>query len=189
MQMRNHHLKIFSLILFSLLFASCVYAYQTLAFDFPKGAGSWIVAYHQKRTNETIVQYVPSGETYTNWSKTLIIHSYRNVNQRSAAGLLRKITAQLEALNSYSPYQYERITQYDAIATRCVVGNEKMSSQCDIYRAMKSFDGYITMQYVNKSLEDFKLDYMNWLDAIKEAKPYSAAFRNDRYLNKTNFEL
>ena len=95
----------------------------------------------------------------------------------------------MEALNSYSRYQYERITQTDAIATRCVIGNERMTAQCDIYRAMQSFDGYITVQYINRNMEDFKLQYFKWLDAMRKAKPYQAEFRNDRYLSKDNFEL
>lgn len=187
--MKNLHLKIFSLAIFFILCIGTACAYQTLAFDFPNGAGNWIVAYHRSLGNETIVQYVPSGQTYQNWDRTLIIHSYKNSTQTSALTLLRTLTAQLENINDYSKYQYERITQTDAIASRCVIGNARMTSQCDIYRAMQSFDGYYTMQYINKDMESFKSNYFNWLEAMKKAKPYQAHFRNDRYLNKDNFEL
>lgn len=187
--MKTLHLKLYSLIAVVLLSVSAVFAYQTLAFDFPIGAGNWHVAYHQTIGNETIVQYVPSGESYEHWSKTLIIHSYRYPRQNSAAGLLRTVTGQLETLNSYSKYVYLRATVDDAIATRCVVSNTKMKAQCDIYRAMTSFNGFITMQYINRSQENFKSNYMNWLEAIRNAKPYQAAFRNDRYMSKDNFEL
>lgn len=189
--MKTLRLKIYSLIAILVLTAGIVFAstYQTLAFDFPNGAGNWHVAYHRKITNETIVQYVPSGQNYTNWSETLVLHSYRNVNARTPLAFLRRLTAQLEAMNDYSKYQYERVTQSDAIATRCVVGNSRMSAQCDIYRAMESFEGYVTMQYINKDMESFKLNYFKWMETIRQAKPYQSVFRNDRYLNKDNFEL
>lgn len=187
--MKHLHLKIFSLIIIQLLVASAVFAYQTLAFDFPLGAGNWRVAYHQKVGNETIVQYVPSGETNQYWTQTFIIHSYRYSSYRSALSLLRTHTARLEQINSYSKYQFERANSDDAIATRCVVGNANMPTQCDIYRSMQSFDGYITIQYINKDMESFSSNYLKWLEAMRKAKPYQAAYRNDRYLSKDTFEL
>ncbi len=187
--MKNHLFKIFSLIIILSLSVSMAFAYQTLAFDFPNGAGNWHVAYHRKLMNETIVQYVPQGESYAQWSQTFIIHSYRNALAKTPLTFLRRLTSQLEAVNDYAKYQYERITPNDAIATRCVVGNARMDAQCDIYRVVQSFDGYITMQYINRSFDDFKLVYFRWLDSIREARPYQAEFRNDRYLSKESLEL
>ena len=187
--MKNLHLKIFSLMIFILMTVGAVFAYQTLAFDFPNGAGNWIVAYHRKFNNETIVQYVPSGQTHEAWSETFIIHSYRNSRFTSAYGLLRSLTARLEGMNSYSKYQFERRNPDDSIATRCVVGNERMPTQCDIYRSMGSFNGYITVQYINRSIESFNNNYLKWLEAMRKARPYQAVLRNDRYLSKDNFEL
>ena len=160
-----------------------------MAFDFPNGAGNWHVAYHKKFRNETIIQYVPSGENFTLWSQTFIIHAYHDAQAKTPLTFLRRITAQMEALNDYAKYQYERITPDDAIATRCVVGNARMNAQCDIYRAVKSFDGYITVQYINRDLEDFKQQYFKWLDAMRKARPYQAEFRNDRVLSKDTLEL
>ena len=187
--MKNLHIKTFSLIGLMLISIGIVYGYQTLAFDFPSNSGKWIVAYHRKYNNETIVQYVPSAQTHEYWSETFIIHSYRNSRFTSAYGLLRSLTTRLEQMNSYSRYTFERRSQDDSIATRCVVGNQRMQTQCDIYRAMQSFDGYITVQYINKSIEEFNNNYLKWLDAIRKAKPYQAVYRNDRYLSKDNFEL
>lgn len=187
--MKTLRLKLYSLIVTIVLSIGVVFSYQTLAFDFPIGAGNWQVAYHRKLGSETIIQYVPSGQTYANWHETLIIHAYHSTNARTPLAFLRRLTAQLEAMNDYSKYQFERITPSDAIATRCVVANKVMSTQCDIYRAMESFDGYVTMQYINKDMESFKNNYFKWLEKIRQAKPYQAAFRNDRYLNKDNFEL
>lgn len=188
--MKNLHLKTFSFIVIFMLTSSIVYgAYQTLAFDFPNGAGNWHVAYHRKMGNETIVQYVPSGQTNEKWSETLIIHAYHNARAQTPLIFLKKVLAQMEELNDYSRYQYERITPNDAIATRCVVGNARMMAQCDIYRAVQSFDGYMTLQYINRSAEDFKLQYFKWLDAMRQARPYQAEYRNDRYLSKESLEL
>ena len=187
--MKIPHLKIFSLIIVMFVTISSAMAYQTLAFDFPNGAGNWHVAYHKKLRTETIVQYVPQGETYTHWSQTFVIHAYHNAQAKTPLAFLRRLTAQMEALNDYSKYQFERITADDAIATRCVVGNERMNAQCDIYRAMISFDGFITVQYINRNLEDFKKQYFKWLEAMRKARPYQAEFRNDRYLSKDTLEL
>jgi len=188
--MKSHLLKIYSLCLILFFSIGAAFAaYQTLAFDFPNGAGNWHVAYHRKIRTETIVQYVPTGETYTNWTQAMIIHAYHDAQARTPLAFLRRITAQMEALNDYAKYQYERITPNDAIATRCVVGNARMSAQCDIYRVVMSFDGYISIQYINRSLEDFKFQYFKWLDAIRNARPYQADFRNDRYLSKESLEL
>ena len=187
--MKNRLFKIFSVLFVIVLSACTAIAYQTLAFDFPNGAGNWHVAYHRKLSNETIIQYVPLGENYTQWSQTLIIHAYHNAQARTPLTFLRRLTSQLEAVNDYARYQYERITPNDAIATRCVVGNARMNAQCDIYRAMESFDGYITVQYINRNFDDFKLVYLKWLDSIRNAKPYQAEFRNDRYLSKESLEL
>lgn len=169
--------------------ASTVFAYQTLAFDFPSNSGSWMVVYHRNINNETIVQYVPRGQTFENWNQAFIIHSYRNSQQQSAVNLLRVLTRQLEIMNNYSRYIYQTASADDAVATRCVVRNDRMPSQCDIYRAMTSFNGYITIQYINRDVEGFKDTYFNWLDAIKKARPYYSEFRNDRYMSKDNFEL
>lgn len=188
--MKKVRLKIFSLLTVIIMSIGVAYsAYQTLAFDFPNGAGNWHVAYHRKLRTETIVQYVPSGETYTNWTQTMVIHAYHNVQAKTPLAFLRRLTAQMEELNDYAKYQFERITPNDAIATRCVVGNARMSAQCDIYRVVQSFDGYISIQYINRSLEDFKGQYFKWLEAIRNARPYQADFRNDRYLSKDTLEL
>ena len=63
------------------------------------------------------------------------------------------------------------------------------SKALHIYRVVKSFDGYLSIQYINRSLEDFKFQYFKWLEAIRNAKPYQAEFRNDRYLSKETLEL
>ena len=188
--MKHLRLKIFSIFIVLIISVGTAFAaYQTLAFDFPNGAGNWHVAYHRKLGRETIIQYVPSGETNTKWTETMVIHVYHDAQAKTPLTFLRKLTAQMEELNDYAKYQYERITPNDAIATRCVVGNARMQAQCDIYRVVKSFDGYLSIQYINRSLEDFKFQYFKWLEAIRNAKPYQAEFRNDRYLSKETLEL
>ena len=187
--MKNLHLKIFSLFIISILSAGIAFAYQTIAFDFPPNTGNWIVVYHRTGGNETIIQYVPSGQTFENWYQAVIIHSYRNSSFSSARNLLKILTNQLEKLNAYSRYVYQVMSDDNAVATRCVVRNSKMPSQCDIYRAMTSFNGYITIQYINRNVEGFKGSYLIWMDAIKKAAPYYSEFRNDRYMSKDNFEL
>ena len=92
--MKYHLFKIFSTITIMLISVSSAFAYQTLAFDFPNGAGNWHVAYHKKLRNETIVQYVPLGENINLWSQTFIIHAYHNAQARTPLTFLRRLTAQ-----------------------------------------------------------------------------------------------
>ena len=64
------------LFLFSTL---CAFAYETIIIKFPNKE-LWVKGYYKKVGNEALLQYVPGGQSSNNWSKTVVIHSYKHSN-------------------------------------------------------------------------------------------------------------
>lgn len=176
------------LLIISLIVAPAVLAYQTVLVDFPENQ-DWHATFYQSQGSETILQYVPYGQTSQSWTKTLIFHSYKNPDE-SAMSFMDKTTTQMEAMNSSQAYRYIKYTPMDSIATRCVKQNARMPRQCEIYRVSKSFEGIITMQYINKNVQDYKNSYNLWYQIVKNIRIYQSYYREDRILDKaTSFEL
>lgn len=192
MQQKKLRLILYSLFLIiALLIPAKCFAYQTILVDFPEDE-IWEMVYNKKRGNETIVQFVPKGQSYKNWNKTFIFHSYQyglNVNS-NAAQLLNNLAARLQEKNNTQPYKLLKSTQNDSIAGRCITSNENIKAQCDIFRVTKSQEGLISIQYINKNMSDFKNSYQTYLNTVRDANPYYSAFRYDRVMSKgTSFEL
>jgi len=179
------------LLIISLFIAQASFAYETVLIDFPVNQG-WHSVYYGQQNNEAILQYVPVGETYQNWNRSVIFHSYKNDGNSniSAASFMNKTTRQMEAQNSSQPYKYLKYTDVDAIATRCVVKNAYMPTQCEIYRTSASYEGLISMHYIDKNVSDFKNTYSLWFQIIKDIRIYYSYYRTDRVLDKaTSFEI
>lgn len=177
---------------FLLLFAAVqsAVAYETVIVSFPDKQ-SWHVVYYDMQGREAILQYVPKGETYGNWTRTVIFHSYKGANQtQTASAFLNRTTSQMEMKNASQLYSYTKYTDVDAIATRCVQKNEYVPTQCEIYRVANSYEGLISMHYINKDVKDFKNTFNLWHEIIKGVRLYYSYYRTDRVLNKaTIFEL
>lgn len=178
------------LLIISLFVPLAVWAYQTVLVDFP-GNENWHQVYYQTQGLETILQYVPDGQTAQKWTRSLVFHSYRRYNQSTnAAGFLDRTTTQMEAKNSTMLYKYTKYTNTDAIAVRCVQKNALIPTQCEIFRAANSFESLITMHYINKNVSDFKANYNQWYDIMQNIRIYYNYYREDRILDKaTSFEL
>ena len=187
--MKKLHLLIISLI-FSFAFAQTVLAYQTVIVNFPQGQG-WHPVYYEEQGDETILQYVPVGQEYQNWTKSIIFHSYRNPDlYDNAVKFMRQTTMQMELKNSSQLYRSIKSSDSDSIATRCIKKNANIPSQCEIYRVSTSYEGLISMHYVNKDIQDFKTTYDFWLQIVREIRIYYSYYRDDRILDKaTIFEL
>jgi len=186
--MKKVLLLIISLFIVQVTVQVAVQAYQTVLVDFPQNQ-EWHATYYQTQGSETILQYVPYGQTGKSWSRTLIFHSYKEPED-SAATFLDKTTSQMENLNSSQAYRYTKYTPVDSIATRCVRTNARMTSQCDIFRVSKSFEGLISMQYINKNIQDFKGSYNLWYGIVRDIRIYQSYYREDRVMDKaTSFEL
>lgn len=178
------------LLLVSLLTAQAVFAYQTVLVDFPPNQG-WHSVYYGMQGGEAILQYVPIGQTYEEWNKTVVFHSYRDLTWTdSAAAFMDRTTQQMELQNSSQSYRYIKYTDADSISTRCVQKNANIGTQCEIYRVSKSFDGLISMHYINKNVQDYKNTYNLWFQIMQNIRIYYSYYMDDRVLNKaTSFEL
>ena len=176
------------LLIISLFFALSAFAYETVLVDFPTDEG-WHGVYYRTIRNEAILQYVPRGETAENWTRTLVFHSYKNVSN-NASGFLGRTTMQMEAQNASQLYKYIKRSEVDSIATRCIEKNALIPAQCEIYRVSKSFEGLISMHYINKNISDFKNTYDLWYKIVKNIRIYQSYYRLDRIMDKaTSFEL
>lgn len=178
------------LLIISLFISSAVFAYQTVLIDFPPNQG-WHSVYYEAQGGETILQYVPIGQSYQNWDKSVIFHSYKNlVWTDSAAKLMDKLTQQMERENSSQFYFYKKYNDADSIATRCVQKNAKTPTQCEIFRVSKGFESLISMHYINKDTQDYKNTYNLWYQIMKNIRIYYSYYMDDRILDKaTSFEL
>ena len=70
-------LKFYKIFLFIILFFISIpaFCYETVIIDFPEKEG-WHLVYSNKNENETIVQFMPRGDTRENWTRTVVFHSY-----------------------------------------------------------------------------------------------------------------
>lgn len=179
------------LLIISLFFAKAAFAYQTVIVDFPPNQG-WHSAYYATRSDEAILQYVPVGQSAQNWTKTIVFHSYKDMDpsEVSASRFMDTSTAQMERQNSSQMYKYLKYSDEDAIAARCIEKNQNTPRQCEIYRASYSYEGLITMHYINKDTRDFWNTYDLWYQIVKDIRIYYSYYRTDRILDKaTIFEL
>lgn len=179
-----------TIILIGLQINQAVWAYQTVLVDFPENQG-WHSVYYDTQAGESILQYVPIGDTYEDWNRTVIFHSYKNlVWTNSAATLIDRLTRQMELKNSTQLYKNLKYSYNDSIATRCVQKNEYIPTQCEILRTSQSHEGLITMHYINKNPQNFRSTYNLWYQIIKDVRIYYSYYMDDRILDKaTSFEM
>ncbi len=190
MQNKNRLLITFSLLLAAILLNSVAYAYQTVLIRFHDDK-EWKKVYNQTRGNEHIVQFVPPGQSYGNWTETYIFHSYKFKNFKgNALSFLGALTRKLEQQNNTKSYVTIKRSSQDAIATRCIASNNFIKSQCDIFRVTIGQEAIISIQYINKNTVNFKSNYNKYLESVSEANPYYSYYRYDRIMSKgTSFEL
>lgn len=165
-------------------------AYQTVLVDFPPNQG-WHAVYYDTQYGEAILQYVPVGQSAESWNKTVVFHSYKNLNwTNSAAKFMDRMTQQMEAKNSTQFYKYLKYNDADSISTRCITKNANITAQCEIFRVSQSHEGLISMHYINKNTQNFKETYDMWYQIIKNVRIYYSYYMDERIMNKaTSFEL
>ncbi len=174
----------------SFFLAPMALAYETVLVDFPPNQG-WHADYYETQGGESILQYVPIGQSADNWTKSVVFHSYKNLTWTdSAAAFMDRTTSEMELKNSSQRYRYTKYNFADSIAVRCVEKNAQIPRQCEIYRVSKSYQGLISMHYINKNITDYKNTYDMWYQIIKDVRIYYSYYRQDRILDKaTSFEL
>lgn len=178
------------LLIISLLMAPIAFAYQTVLVDFPANEG-WHSVYYNGTDGEAILQYVPAGQTTENWTRTLVFHSYKNLSWAgSTSSFMDRTTSQMEMQNSSQQYRYTKYSDADSIATRCIQKNAQMPTQCEIYRASTSYEGIISMHYINKNVQNFKANYNTWYQIVQDISIYQSYYRDNLIMDKaTSFEL
>lgn len=174
----------------NLCLGQAVFAYQTVLIDFPQNQG-WHPVCYDTQGDETILQYVPVGQNEQSWVRAVIFHSYKNLSwTNSAAKFMDRITQQMELKNPTQSYRYTKYTDADSIATRCVKKTSSMAAQCEIYRVSQSFEGLISMHYINRNISDFKNSYDMWYQIMQNVRIYYSYYMDDRILDKaTSFEM
>ena len=171
-----------------LLSTLCVFAYETIIIKFPDKE-LWVKGYYKKIGNEAILQYVPGGQSSNNWSRTVVIHSYKYSNYPINV-FLSNTTGKMVKMNPTSPYKTIRLTENDAIVGRCTKNYNKVQGQCEFLRVTRGYEGIVTIHYMNKNKDDFMYHYNQWYDIIKKAKLYNSYYRDERMLDKAEyFEL
>src|SRR5574344_1543988 len=181
--------KLLLLFISLFLLAPAVFAYQTVLVNFPYDEG-WHNVYYGQRGDESILQYTPRGQNAKNWTRTLIFHSYKNPQYDDLGRFTNTLTAQMEAINPTGGFRTIKNDENDYISARCVSKRGTYPAQCEILRSTNTFEGFITMQYINKNTANFKKNYNTWLDIVRDIRIYYSYYMDERILNKaTSFHI
>ena len=165
-----------------------VFAYETVIIKFPSDE-VWEKVYYQKVGLESILQYVPRGQSQKNWNRTIIIHAYKDAAYPISVFLANNI-AMMTKQNPTSPYKYLRLNDTEGIAGRCTKDYNGIKAQCEIFRGTYAHNGIISIHYINKNREEFIENYKQWYDIIRKARFLHSYWRNERTFNKSEyFEL
>ncbi len=170
---------------FVLLTTLAVFAYETVIIKFPENE-VWGKVYYKKQGFESILQYVPRGQTQKNWNRAIIIHSYENVGYPITVFMANNI-AMMAKNNPTAPYKYLKLNDNDCVAGRCTKDYKDVKAQCEFFRATRAHGGIISIHYINKDKDDFMRNYQKWYEIIRKAKFMNTYWRNDRILNKSEF--
>lgn len=184
-------MKLFKIVLFLaiFLFAKPAFAYQTVAMDF---VGLWYKINYVNNERDAIVHYVRQGYTKDNWTESMVFHTFKWTKDKemSAQELMSSLLNDVRRKSGTLQVEYIKTHPQDMIATWCVVKNDLMPEHCEILRTTQSFDGALSMHYINKNPEHFNVVKQEWIDRIRKARVYQSYFRLDRILNKSmTFEL
>ena len=171
-----------------ILSALSAFAYETIIIKFPDRE-PWVKAYYKKEGTEAILQYVPAGQSSNNWTRSIVVHSYK-YSTYPLNSFVANSSAQLLKVNPTAPYKTIRLTNNDAIIGRCTQDYGKVQAQCEFLRVTRGYEGVVTIHYMNKNKDDFIANYNQWYNIVKRAKLYNSYYRDERILDKAEyFEL
>ena len=189
--MKNQVLKLFKIAFFLIVFmmAKPVFAYQTVAMDF---IGLWYKIKYINNERDAIVQYVRQGYDKDNWTESVVFHTFKWTKEKetTARDLMQYLLSDVRRKNGSLKVEYIKNYPEDMIATWCVEKNDLMDAHCEILRTTQSFEGALSMHYLNKNPQHFLGVKNEWLERMSKARVYQSYFRLDRILNKSmTFEL
>ena len=180
-----------NVLLFSLCFifsSLIVSAYETIIIDFPVGE-NWSKSYYKNIGNEALIQYVPQGESSDLWIRSVVVHSYTD-SQYPIKSFSNNMTLKMKKSNPTAPYRTLKLTDSDALFTRCTDDYKNVKAQCEFYRVTKAHNKTVTIHYMDRNKEHFKNNYTLWLEIVRNARFLNSYYRNERTLNKSEyFEL
>ena len=175
-------------LLFSILFfiaTISVMAYETIIIHYPEGE-LWEKAFYKKTQNEALLQYVPAGQTTDNWTRSIVIHSYKDLSYPVNVFVNNSMLKLVKA-NPTAKYKTLRSNHNEAILTRCTNDYKETKGQCEFYRATRAHEGIITIHYLNRNKKDFMNNYTLWLETIRNIKFYNSYFRDERTFDKSEY--
>lgn len=168
---------------------SPVMAYQTVTMDFP---GNWYKIKYLNNDRDGIVQFVRQGYNEKNWYESVVFHVFKWTKDRemTAKKLLLVLLSDVQRKNNTMKVKYIKLDDDEAMATWCVRAVPNMPAHCELIRTTQSFEGAMSMHYINRDTENFHFVKNDWIERVSNAKVYQSYFRLDRILNKSlTFEL
>lgn len=175
--------------MFFLLNIRPVFGYQTVAMDF---VGNWYKVNYVNNERDAIVQFVRKGQTRTNWDESIVFHTFKWTQARgmSAKNLMYYLLTDVSRKNPTMRVEYLKVTEEDTLSSWCVNATQNMPAHCELLRTTQSFEGALSMHYINKNPKNYIAVRPEWVERMSKARIYQSYFRLDRILNKSlTFEL
>ncbi len=179
------------LILFISVFASSANAYETALITYPDYNKNWKQVYHAKQYDEVLSQWIPSYEDSKKWTESVVFHSYKWAKGNSSYRFMSNLLTNVANRNPSMRRQIIKDRAEDSVAVWCVDKNKNMEAQCEILRVTSSYEGLVSIHYINKNPQAF-MQYQkdNWLPIIRNVRIYYSYFRWDRVNGKeTSIQL
>ncbi len=176
-------------VLITIFSINAAQAYQTVTMDFP---GNWYKINYISNENDAIVQFIRQGYNANNWEESVIFHTFKWSQKRNMAAksLMLYLLKDVEKRNSTIKVEYLRLDPEESMSSWCVQANKTMPAHCELLRTTQSFEGALSMHYINKNPQNYNAVKNDWIERMNKAKVYQSYFRLDRILNKSmTFEL
>lgn|SRR5574344_318310 len=174
---------IFSVFLIN-MFSLCANAYETALITYPEYNKNWKQIYFGKQDNEVISQWIPSYSDKKDWTESTVFHSYKWAKGNNCYKFMSNLLASVESRNKTMRTQFIKEKPEDSVAIWCVNKNANMAAQCEILRVTSSYEGIISIHYINKNVSDFTYQRDSWLSIIRNVRIYYSYFRWDRVTGK-----
>lgn len=182
--------KLFLIILFCCLFfnlsATKANAYQTALITYPENHKNWTQVYFGKEYGEVISQWIPGYSDKSDWTESVVFHSYNWAKGNSCYKFMLNLLAGVESRNKTMRQQIIKDSGVDSIAVWCADKTPTMAAQCEIVRVTAGYEGLISIHYINKNPRQYFLDYQKdmWLNIIKDVRIFYSHYRWNKVMGK-----
>lgn len=181
---KNLHGTFYKILIAAIFIINCfaydAKSYETVIIKYPDKP--WVSIFYQKQADETIAQLIPPYDYRDNWGESTVFHAYRWAKGSSCKNFMNNLMGNVYSQNKNVRTQVVKNDYNDAITMWC---SEK-PSQCEIVRVTRSYEGLISMHYINRDVQNFIYKRDMWLNIIRDAKIYYSYYRWDRVLSKAS---